>query len=79
VLVSEDEARNALELPDMFVIQPTHGWWRRENWADALPLPEGFRYASETNPHWLSAEELHELIGDSTEKENASLKQRASA
>ncbi len=32
VLVSEDEARNTLELDDMYVIQPAHSWWRRENW-----------------------------------------------
>src|SRR5205814_1338200 len=27
VLVSEDEARHALELPDMYVIEPVHPWW----------------------------------------------------
>jgi UDP-N-acetylglucosamine 4,6-dehydratase/5-epimerase len=82
VLVSEDEARNTLELPDMFVIQPAHAWWRRENWADALPLPDGFRYASETNPHWLTAEELHELIGTASPTQEATISspaQRASA
>jgi UDP-N-acetylglucosamine 4,6-dehydratase len=62
VLVSEDEARNTLELPDMFVIQPAHIWWRKENWQEALPLPDGFRYTSDTNPHWLTPEELNELI-----------------
>ncbi len=62
VLVSEDEARNAVELPDMFVIQPAHSWWRKENWDGGRPLPEGFRYTSDSNPHWLTPEELHELI-----------------
>jgi UDP-N-acetylglucosamine 4,6-dehydratase len=64
VLVSEDEARHTLELDDMYVIQPAHRWWRRENWSNARPLPEGFRYASESNPRWLTPEELRELIGD---------------
>jgi len=63
VLVSEDEARHALETEDMFVIQPAHSWWRRENWHDARPLPDGFRYTSDSNPHWLTREELQELIG----------------
>jgi FlaA1/EpsC-like NDP-sugar epimerase len=63
VLVSEDEARHAVELPGMYVIQPAHSWWRKENWKDAMPLPEGFRYASDTNPQWLSAEKLYELVG----------------
>jgi UDP-N-acetylglucosamine 4,6-dehydratase/5-epimerase len=61
-LVSEDEARHTLELDDMFVIQPAHPWWKRENWTNAKPLPEGFRYTSDTNPRWLTAEELYALI-----------------
>jgi len=63
VLVSEDEARNTLELPDRYIIQPAHPWWRRENWVDATPLPEGFRYASDTNDRWLSGQDLRDLIG----------------
>jgi UDP-N-acetylglucosamine 4,6-dehydratase/5-epimerase len=63
-LVSEDEARNTLELDDMYVIQPAHSWWRKENWQHARPLPEGFRYTSDTNPQWLSAEDLYALVGD---------------
>ena len=62
VLVSEDEARNTLEVDDMYVIQPAHSWWRKENWSDARALPDGFRYTSDTNPQWLTSEELHELI-----------------
>jgi UDP-N-acetylglucosamine 4,6-dehydratase len=62
VLVSEDEARNTVELEDMYVIQPTHPWWRKENWNGARALPDGFRYTSDSNSHWLSNEELQELI-----------------
>ena len=62
VLVSEDEARHTLEIEDLFVIQPAHSWWRRENWSDARPLPDGFRYTSDSNPRWLSREELQELV-----------------
>jgi len=62
VLVSEDEARNTLELDDMFVIQPAHSWWKQENWKDARPLPDGFRYSSDNNPHWMDSEELLGLI-----------------
>src|SRR5216683_61816 len=32
VLVSEDESRQTLETEDMFVIQPSHPWWKWENW-----------------------------------------------
>jgi UDP-N-acetylglucosamine 4,6-dehydratase/5-epimerase len=62
VLVSEDEARNTLEVEDRYIIQPSHPWWRRENWVNGRPLPEGFRYASDNNEHWLTNRELQELI-----------------
>jgi len=62
VLLSEDEARNAIESDDMFVIQPAQSWWRKENWKIATPLAEGFRYASDSNSQWLTAEDLYRLV-----------------
>jgi UDP-N-acetylglucosamine 4,6-dehydratase len=47
-----------VELDDMYVVQPVHPWWQAENWAGAKTLPDGFRYASNTNTHWLTVEEL---------------------
>ena len=65
VLLSEDEAHNALEVDDMYVIQPAHAWWKREHWENARALPEGFRYSSDSNPRWLTPEALRELVGES--------------
>lgn len=62
VLLSEDESRNAVETDDMFVIQPAHSWWKKENWQKARPLPENFRYASDTNTEWLTADGLYALV-----------------
>jgi UDP-N-acetylglucosamine 4,6-dehydratase len=62
VLLSEDESRNAVETDDMFVIQPSHSWWKKENWKTATPLIEDFRYASDNNSEWLTAEDLFELV-----------------
>jgi UDP-N-acetylglucosamine 4,6-dehydratase len=62
VLLSEDEARNAIERDDMFVIQPAQSWWRKENWKSDSSLPEGFRYSSNANSHWLTAEDLYKLV-----------------
>lgn len=62
VLISEDESRHTLELDDMYVIKPTHPWWREENWANAKSLPDGFSYTSDTNTRWLSIEELQGLV-----------------
>lgn len=62
VLLSEDEARNAIEREDMFVIQPAQSWWRKENWKSDESLPEGFRYSSDSNYQWLTAEDLYRLV-----------------
>jgi UDP-N-acetylglucosamine 4,6-dehydratase len=62
VLVSEDESRQTVETDDMYVIQPSHPWWKSENWVHAKPLPDGFRYSSDSNEHWLTRRELEELV-----------------
>src|SRR5450631_330328 len=66
VLVSEDESRQTLETEDMYVIQPSHPWWKAENWINAKPLREGFRYSSDTNESWLTRRELEELVTPET-------------
>lgn len=62
VLVSEDEARNTVALKDMFVIQPQHSWWGRNDWVDGEQLPDGFAFTSNTNNRWLSIEELRHMV-----------------
>jgi UDP-N-acetylglucosamine 4,6-dehydratase len=63
VLVSEDEARHTLELEDLFVVQPPDELWFGHAWEKSgRSLPEGFRYASDTNPSWLTVEEIREMI-----------------
>jgi UDP-N-acetylglucosamine 4,6-dehydratase/5-epimerase len=60
VLLSPEEARDAGEYEDMYVIRQWGG-------SQALlteggqPVQDGFRYASETNPHWLSGADLLRL------------------
>jgi len=61
VLLSEDESRHALDIGDLYVIQPIYNWWQEEKQYSGKPLPEGFRYASNTNSQWLSVDELREL------------------
>lgn len=63
VLINEDEARSTVELEDMFVVQPTAALWFGRDWQDrGRPLEDGFRYTSETNPHWLTVDQIRELI-----------------
>ena len=68
VLIHEDEARTAVELEDMFVVLPTAqeiGFARqcRSAWESrGKALPDGFRYTSDTNPRWLSIQEIRQLV-----------------
>jgi UDP-N-acetylglucosamine 4,6-dehydratase len=63
VLISEDEARAAVELETMFVVQPAEAFWFGYQWrARGKPLPDGFRYASNTNTEWLSVEEIKKIV-----------------
>lgn len=64
VLLSEDESRHSVELADRFVIQPAHPWWKDQPMPAGKALPEGFRYDSETNAKWLSAQELLEMMSE---------------
>ena len=62
-LISEDEARDTRDAGPFYVIQPAHKWWNNSNWADAMPVSEGFRYASDTNTQRLTAAEIQQLVG----------------
>lgn len=62
ILMSEDEAQHALEFDDMFAIEPAHPWWATDNWQGGRRLPEGFRYSSDANDHWLTEDELRAII-----------------
>lgn len=62
ILIAEDESRMAVELSDMYVIQPSHPWWNNRAWTKGKPVADGFCYASNNNDWWLSPTELHTLI-----------------
>ena len=63
VLISEDEARTTVELDDMFVVQPAEAHWFGHAWErQGQPLPDGFRYASDTNPDWMTLEQIQKMV-----------------
>lgn len=63
VLIHEDEARLTIELEDMFVVQPSEALWFGHAWQDiGQPLPDGFRYASDSNADWLSIDQIKEIV-----------------
>ena len=62
-LISEDEARTTVELPDMFVVQPASAMWFGHAWEkQGKALPDGFRYSSNTNTDWLDLDRINEMI-----------------
>ena len=67
VLVTEDDARTTVEYEDRFIVEPAFAFWKGESekyYRDkgAVPVPEEFRYRSDTNSDWVSKEQLIELL-----------------
>ena len=63
VLISEDEARTAVELEDMFVVQPAAALWFGREWeARGKTLADDYRYDSFNNTQWLTVPEIKEII-----------------
>jgi UDP-N-acetylglucosamine 4,6-dehydratase/5-epimerase len=72
VLLTEDESRRVLEFDDMFIVNPG---WLAGGWANGSahvgrPVPENFRYSSETNDRWLTVSDLRAIanIHESTDE-----------
>jgi len=63
ILLTEDEARHTKEFDTYFVIEPEQKFWNPKSSEGGRTLSEGFRYASDTNTHWLSIANLREMIG----------------
>ncbi len=65
VMVSEDDARNTVELADRYAILPQfHGWDAAQapRRRARKPVPEGFRYASNTNTEWLAGDDFQAML-----------------
>ena len=61
-LVSEDEARDTVELDDMYVVGQPESPWSHVAVPQGRRLPAGFTYTSDNNSAWLSADELRALV-----------------
>ena len=62
VLLTEDEARHALEFDNQFIIEPEYHWWKWDNWKGGKKLPDTFRYTSDNNTVWLTDQKLQEMV-----------------
>lgn len=63
VLISREESRAAVELKDMFVVQPLETFWFGGNWDEkGSAVEEGFKYSSDNNQKWLTQDEIKTMI-----------------
>ena len=62
VLVSEDEARSTVERETMFIIKPPETLWKRDMHYEGQPLPDGFRFSSDTNTQWLDIDGIKQFV-----------------
>jgi UDP-N-acetylglucosamine 4,6-dehydratase len=64
VMITEDDARTTVEMADRYVVQPAFGprWSRAGHGNNFDCVPETFRYGSDTNPEFLSIEEIRALL-----------------
>ena len=63
VLITEDDSRTTIASHDRYVIEPSFGFSsRKRTYADTTPVPEGFRYASDSNDEWLDPDMMRQLI-----------------
>ena len=62
VLVTEDESRHSYELPDRYVVLPEYASWQLRPVEGGARMPDGFRYASDTNDRWVTVEDLREMF-----------------
>ncbi|MBV8520709.1 MAG: UDP-N-acetylglucosamine 4,6-dehydratase (inverting) [Acetobacteraceae bacterium] len=62
VMVPEDDAHHTVEYDDHFVIVPTFEGWTPRLPAGGQACADGFRYSSDRNEHWLSVEQLQEML-----------------
>ncbi|HZQ14703.1 MAG TPA: UDP-N-acetylglucosamine 4,6-dehydratase (inverting) [Pseudolabrys sp.] len=69
-LISSDNARNTVEYPQFFVIEPTLAFWQVSHidGKDAKPVPQDFVYSSDSNPEWLDGAALSSLLATAAEK-----------
>ncbi len=68
VMVSEDDSRNTLEYDNYYLIKPEFAGWGSVDWKGGKKVPDGFKYSSDTNPWWLTIDEIKKMIALSEKK-----------
>jgi UDP-N-acetylglucosamine 4,6-dehydratase/5-epimerase len=63
-LITQDDARNTINIGDRFIIEPEFAFWSREQYSKrgAKPVADDFDYVSNINTEWLDAAGLNKLL-----------------
>jgi UDP-N-acetylglucosamine 4,6-dehydratase len=64
IMVTEDDARNTIELGDRYVINPAFALWHDSTQPGIIgpAVAERFAYASNTNDEWLGEVEFKQML-----------------
>lgn len=64
VLITEDDARNTVELSDRYMILPAFAGWEagKVHHGDATPVDVNFCYSSDNNEEWIDADGLRVMM-----------------
>jgi UDP-N-acetylglucosamine 4,6-dehydratase len=64
VLITEEDAWTTWEMPDRYIIEPSHIHWEsnRPKPVGATPVAEGFYYNSRNNAEWMTGPQLQQLM-----------------
>lgn len=61
-MVSAEEGRRAVQVKDRYIIQPDLATWGYEAPENAVAVPDGFHYTSDSNDLWYTAEEIADVL-----------------
>lgn len=62
VMITEDDSRTTISLPDRFAILPAFAEHRRKGYVDGPLISDRFRYASDTNDEWADIVMLNTML-----------------
>ncbi len=63
IMISANDARNTLEFPDHYIIQPIFSWWTKRNkQRGGARVVEDFEYHSGSNKDWLTIPQIRKLL-----------------
>jgi UDP-N-acetylglucosamine 4,6-dehydratase len=60
-MISEDDSRRTIETKDRFIVMPVVAEWGYKI-PNGTPMKEGNAYRSDTNPEWMSREDIKKFI-----------------